>query len=414
MPLTLNCPKCKTPFRVRDEAMGQKVKCPTCQAVLSVPANIGPASVLDIPTDIPPSRPHGGMGAPPPVSPRPIPESIRMMPGDDAETLSLQEDFPSLEKHLAANPPQTRGVSSPGRTAGMPNLPPREEPPRPGSPPKRRPSTGVTPDSFRGWKNVAGALRLLQVASWFALVPLICETGKHVYFLTRKDLPDATPGFLGLGNFWMEVALLYTLIPFLLVMLLFLMGRISLTKVPATTDAKGLATGSMLMTLFSFFGFLGLMAVTILGLMEILGPREKIFKLGTNISLGIGIVFGLLAELWFLLFLGQVGPHVRQPKMSLRVGWFFVFFVMLAAIPFIVQEFYPLYLSADEVLYGSRNLGLQEGYRRLHLNQAISSGVMLAQGLLLILAYVRLIGKVRRATWVMIEEKQPVMVMMDR
>ena len=44
MPITLNCPKCHKPFRVRDESIGGRVRCPSCGAVLQVPATLSPAS----------------------------------------------------------------------------------------------------------------------------------------------------------------------------------------------------------------------------------------------------------------------------------------------------------------------------------------------------------------------------------
>src|SRR5258708_6352029 len=44
MPITLNCPKCHKPFRVRDESIGGRVRCPSCGSVLQVPSALSPAS----------------------------------------------------------------------------------------------------------------------------------------------------------------------------------------------------------------------------------------------------------------------------------------------------------------------------------------------------------------------------------
>ena len=49
MPITLNCPSCHKPFRVRDESIGGKVRCPSCGSVLQVPAALSPASNFDEP-----------------------------------------------------------------------------------------------------------------------------------------------------------------------------------------------------------------------------------------------------------------------------------------------------------------------------------------------------------------------------
>lgn len=45
MPITLNCPKCHKPFRVRDESIGGRVRCPSCAAILQVPSSLGPSSL---------------------------------------------------------------------------------------------------------------------------------------------------------------------------------------------------------------------------------------------------------------------------------------------------------------------------------------------------------------------------------
>src|SRR5215210_4743112 len=55
MPITLNCPKCHKPFRVRDESIGGRVRCPSCGSVLQVPSALAPASHFG---DDP--RPEGG------------------------------------------------------------------------------------------------------------------------------------------------------------------------------------------------------------------------------------------------------------------------------------------------------------------------------------------------------------------
>jgi hypothetical protein len=46
MPLTVTCPGCSSPLRVRDEYVGKKLKCPRCQGVIEVPAAEAPAPVV--------------------------------------------------------------------------------------------------------------------------------------------------------------------------------------------------------------------------------------------------------------------------------------------------------------------------------------------------------------------------------
>src|SRR5438093_1411668 len=60
MPITLNCPKCHKPFRVRDESIGGRVRCPSCGAVLQVPAALSPASHFGTGDDLPGGPPGAG------------------------------------------------------------------------------------------------------------------------------------------------------------------------------------------------------------------------------------------------------------------------------------------------------------------------------------------------------------------
>ncbi|MBO0699974.1 MAG: hypothetical protein J2P46_16370, partial [Zavarzinella sp.] len=64
MPITLNCPKCHKPFRVRDESIGGRVRCPSCASVLQVPAALSPGSHYgDLPSPLA-SAGAAGAGAP--------------------------------------------------------------------------------------------------------------------------------------------------------------------------------------------------------------------------------------------------------------------------------------------------------------------------------------------------------------
>src|SRR5215218_10227572 len=68
MPITLNCPKCHKPFRVRDESIGGRVRCPSCGSVLQVPSALSPASNFG---DEPQREPSALAG-----SPRPLAEDV--------------------------------------------------------------------------------------------------------------------------------------------------------------------------------------------------------------------------------------------------------------------------------------------------------------------------------------------------
>src|SRR5215213_4519649 len=73
MPITLNCPKCHKPFRVRDESIGGRVRCPSCGSVLQVPAALSPGSHYgDLPSGLAPSGAAGG----PSSAERPMAEDV--------------------------------------------------------------------------------------------------------------------------------------------------------------------------------------------------------------------------------------------------------------------------------------------------------------------------------------------------
>src|SRR5262245_37986259 len=135
MPITLNCPKCHKPFRVRDESIGGRVRCPSCGAVLQVPAALSPASNFDEPPKSESSdsvRPvaeevQGGghlgtiheisMGGqrpgavdlgPPPGAPLPGPPSIKMQPAYQPPPPPKQVERPTAPVNLPTAPTSNR------------------------------------------------------------------------------------------------------------------------------------------------------------------------------------------------------------------------------------------------------------------------------------------------------------------
>lgn len=47
MTTTMKCPGCETPLRLRDDMAGKKIKCPRCARVLTVPAAVEEAPVVE-------------------------------------------------------------------------------------------------------------------------------------------------------------------------------------------------------------------------------------------------------------------------------------------------------------------------------------------------------------------------------
>ena len=114
MPITLNCPKCHKPFRVRDESIGGRVRCPSCGSVLQVPSALSPASHFG---DDP--RPDGGS-----VAGRPLAEDY---PVGASRMGSLDEALrgaAAREGAVDLNPPPGPMAGPPSIRANIPQAPP--------------------------------------------------------------------------------------------------------------------------------------------------------------------------------------------------------------------------------------------------------------------------------------------------
>jgi hypothetical protein len=64
------CPSCAKNLNVPDQYAGKKVKCPACQAVMTVPAAAPPRPPAEEPVEVTPVAPSGRRAAPPPVPDR--------------------------------------------------------------------------------------------------------------------------------------------------------------------------------------------------------------------------------------------------------------------------------------------------------------------------------------------------------
>jgi predicted Zn finger-like uncharacterized protein len=413
MPLTLNCPKCKTPFKVRDEALGQKVKCPTCGAVLAVPSNIGPSSMTEIPIDPPVGRPSS-YGAPPPVPPRPLTESGRIGSHEDPETFGFEEDPKDLERHLAS--PSMKNLGPRGRlesTRAMTNPPlatNRSRVPMPAPAPVDRRNqpvpVGEESEQFRGWRAVSRGLRLIQFGTWMLLLPVLCEAGKLAYFYFTKGNPEAGQGFLGLGKpLWWDIRVLYVAAPVVLGLFLILIGRIGLCRIPLSSEARGVASGAML---FELVVFLTAAAAGTLQALIWYGtiPNEGNLADANKAVPFAGLLFVLLSEVWYLLFLCQTGFPVGDPRMTRRVANFFLIVVFLSVVPPIVNLFEPVFgLGFGFVNFPFPSPEAQQ------MNMLLSWAGVVVGLFVVFFLYTRLAGKARRAIWKMIQDREPVMVM---
>jgi LSD1 subclass zinc finger protein len=72
MAIALHCPACRKLLKANDDQAGKRVRCPGCQAVLTIP---GPAGQITRAAPIPKAAPAG------PPATTPLPPTARQMPG---------------------------------------------------------------------------------------------------------------------------------------------------------------------------------------------------------------------------------------------------------------------------------------------------------------------------------------------
>src|SRR5436190_142265 len=165
MPITLNCPKCHKPFRVRDESIGGRVRCPSCGAVLQVPAALSPASHFGTGDDTP-----GGPSAPSGL------------------------DRPSADDSAV----------------------------RPGGAPKE-------PMLGSAWRRVSGGLGLIRFGLFLFSLVFLGAIGHATWIaVDYENAMKDGPGFLGKEDWprWKELLVAYTAGPIIPGVLMLLLGRL--------------------------------------------------------------------------------------------------------------------------------------------------------------------------------------------
>ncbi len=324
MAITLNCPKCSKPFRVRDDVIGMRVKCPNCSAILQVPAALSPASLLisDVPPEpmdmeSPPSLldapGHGGRPLIPGHRPNIMNQGHAHPPEEDVRSTFNSHSF---EPPRPQNVPQMNNLPMPGARPTIPG-------PSPTPPMNSHASTNYIGDTSaaasHAWGRVRSGLGYVRFGLILLLLPGLAEIAR-LYLMENKPemFEPAKPGFLKFGsfNFWQEVRLLYVAAPVALGFLLILLGRTICLSAPGTSRTGRLAFASVLCTLLSMGG-LALCAYAFL--MPQLGKTEAMPEIQW-LGAGLALVFGVMAEVWFSLFQGQVGFVLGYPAIQRQIG----------------------------------------------------------------------------------------------
>ena len=426
MPLTLNCPKCHKPFRVRDESVGGRVRCPSCGAVLQVPAALSPASSIGL--DLPKDSPSGEMTG----SHRPMAEDVPrsgqgtmndMMlggprgmdaPATDNTAGTALPSPPSI-KGGRSDPPPRSLPTAPPTNASLPSMPlppvPSRVPPAPraaaGRPaPRGGKVQALPPDLAYAWSKVRGGLGLIRWGLLFCLLPLVGSLGHAAWLAFAPDSAKG-PGFLGRPELdpVQEVMLAYTGIPLALAALCLFFGRLKCGAAPSDSHAKGLARGA------AFFTFLALLSIGVY-------VAQTYFDAGTKANVPpevlphlAPIAFYLifpsiaLAELLTLLFVGQIGWPVGRPSLQKGVAGFFLTALLAPVAVVIAERFYPFYFTLRYKMedHGAKTLpdillvGFTGEEDAMATKMMIWTVVVTAVVILIVLRYAGVLGSGRRA-----------------
>lgn len=420
MPIKVTCEKCGGVLHAPDDAGGKKGRCPNCQNVLPIPFEgaRAAASTFPIPTGLSPTstvpNPPAGMAF-----------------GGNPNTAGL---FPSADaKRPAAPPPFGAGarVDSPGQASSTPGLAPQGK--------TSSLSRGSTPFGARSnltssgvpiapesgdWHAAAGGLRWIQFAVVLFLIAILAPCGVSIYAVNGGQALAEKAGMIKAFNLTQlaEIQLGAFLIPDVFGALCLVIGRLRVGSVPRSSCARGPAKLGALFTLLAIGGFAAFATMTILGLKDgfipNLHPSAEVIQFESptttrvasylndtllqvndtpgkvqRIGLLALIVFGKLAELFFGCSLGRIAAATRNPVAAGRVTRCYFYLGMLGALAVFGALIYELYgLNSAKEIWNPKWFAMSISTRT-----AIVAGTVGVISLLIAIAYLRMLGGVRRA-----------------
>jgi predicted Zn finger-like uncharacterized protein len=411
MPITLNCPKCHKPFRVRDESIGGRVRCPSCGAVLQVPAALSPASHFD---DLP-------RGESPSQSSKPLAEGVKASVMGSLNDVGLGGPSRREEAVDLGPPPGAAGAGPPsikapavppqgpllptqlgGRQpaqASKPSAPAPEYRARPTQPP---PEMKWLPSGDEAaWRKVRGGLGLIRCALFLLTLVFLAACGHAVWiaFDTDRALSNE-PGLLKQAGWplWKEALVAYVGVFSVPAILLLLFGRLRCGGAPASANARGLAYGA------AFFTIVAILAAAFLIGMQFFNLGDKIGEMiqkpvppqAQLTAQYVLIPAAVLAEVFTLLFIGQIGWPLSRPQLQKSIAGFFAYAAILPAAVLIGMQYYPVIgavrRSMDEI--GTPLGGPDDDLAQRVLIWGV---VLLTAGVMLFLRYASVAGQARRA-----------------
>ncbi len=334
MPLKVSCAKCGGVLHAPDDAGGKKGKCPNCGNILPIPldaqkvtdsmAGAGGLEGLPATTMV-------GNPVPRPAEPRGF-GSTSALPSGGAGRVAA-ESRPHAG-HGAAPPNPFRPPE------------PARQPSAPRPMPQAVPFGSTQPTGKKAWKRARRGLWWVRTG---IVLFLISGVGTAVISAAGPlgiVIPEKDPGYLGFPRitFVGELLLGVGFVPVLLGLFAIVLGRFGVANAPAGSGARGPALWA---AVFSLLAFAGLVAFSVFvgeqvrtGAAPRLEPTSEILTrndwntqtrvkeyLDQTIMKSIEvpgvvcrfallamIVFGALAETWFLGAIGRVGANLQDRR----------------------------------------------------------------------------------------------------
>lgn len=432
MPIKVTCSQCGGVLHAPDDSSGKRGRCPTCGTVLTILGEfVGPQAA---------SAPQ--FGAPPPSqrppATTPVTNPWGSLPGGPDEQgagiplsgpTAVPAPRPTYE--LAKEPPPARPSAFPVPSEPVPSTRGSRVPPdprkisvqdpfaKPGKPNDEQAATNAK------WAKAYRGLGWVRTGILFGLLGVLAYAAVPILQTFNVPIPNQNPGYLKIDSFSQsqEIRLFASTGLFLLGLLCVTLGRMGVSGAPAAAHARGPAAFASLATVLALAGFVALAAITGLGIkdsgfipqltpqMNMLNAKatlpdkvatwaEMVFMATdetTGQIQGFGaatlVVFGFLAEVWFVATLGRMAASLRSASAAGRVNRFVILVGLLFAAKAMVLLASCIYFRGwYESNVWSKWDGLDEKVKAV----APFAGIALV-GLVVAVLYWRMVGGVKTA-----------------
>jgi hypothetical protein len=276
----------------------------------------------------------------------------------------------------------------------------------------------------RGWAAVRRGLGWVQAAVFFKILALAACPGIELARQYGARLPDQETGFLKVAGLSQanEIRLLAVAVPAVLAVLCAVVGRFGAASAPRSSFGRGIAAAAAWFTLFAALGFAATATITGLAVASGSVPRvvpgqdvvkpdvrfqerveryiDQVFVMpgdasgqAQRVGLLAVIVFGLVAEVWFLNALGRYAAALQSPGAAGRITTYLVLVGGLFALGLVGLLVYDL---AGKEWVATQVLPKWNGLDA-KARTGIIYGGFIAAVLILAFLYYRMLGGVKRA-----------------